>query len=105
MKRQRCDPSFVPKGNLDFHQHTGITTITTPRVLEKRRVFKSADGRLLNKNMVSVDNPFETNGARYRTSKNLLGVQINTDEKSREYMCQQIFSHSETVVVTVVKLL
>ena len=94
MKRQRCDPSFVPKGNLDCHQHTGITTVTTPRVLEKRRDFKYADGRVLNKNMVSVDNPFETNGARYRTSKNLLGVQINSNEKRRVNTCvSNFFTH------------
>ena len=94
MKRQRCDPSFVPRGNLDWHQHTGITTVKTPRVLEKRRDFKYDDGRILNKNMVSADNPFETNGVRYHTSKNLLAIETKVSEKYRANTCvSNFFTH------------
>eukprot|EP00943_MAST-04B_sp_MAST-4B-sp1_P000881 g881.t1 len=72
MKRQRCDPLFVPNGNLDRHPELGITTISTPRQLQKRRDFKYFDGRIINKNMVSSDYPFETSGSRYKPSKQIL---------------------------------
>ena len=73
MKRQRCDPSFVPSGHLDRHPELGITTKNEYYMqLQKRRDFKYYGGRTINKNMISADYPFETSGSRYQSSNQLL---------------------------------